>query len=335
LELHAEPRRELVVRYEPGRPSGRELPLDELVQLRDITMHVVEWPGQEPTLLFVHGSSGYGGRFTAWGETLAPERRVIAVDLRGHGHSDKPPSGYGVEDHVEDLLQLIASPALEQPIVLGHSLGGSIATFVAEAAGDSIGGLVLLDAVVGDQAFTESASLILNSQVPTLEQRFTSFDEYLLLWAAEDDGSQWTRWLARSARMDLAPRPDGTFRRRALRDALAAEWYSVAKRDALTSLSRVLAPVLVVHANAPLTLRAVAEPRWATEPYIDQRTVNDQLDAARDARLYVSEGQNHADLVTRPSAGVIEAVRAFAEKIRKRRGAPVGSAPIAVSQARW
>jgi pimeloyl-ACP methyl ester carboxylesterase len=244
---------------------------------------------------------------------------VVAVDLRGHGFSDKPPSGYGVHDHVDDLLQLIPALALARPIVLGHSLGGSLATFVAEAAGDTIGGVVLLDAVVGDQAFVESASRVLDGIGRTLDRRFTTFEEYQWFWAAEDDGSQWTRWLERSIRMELAPLPDGTLRRSALREALAAEWASVAERDALAALSNVTVPVLVVHADAPWTPRFAGERSpWANGPYIDHATVKAQLDAARDGRLFVSHGQHHSDLVRKPSPGVVEAVRAFAQEVGMR-----------------
>jgi pimeloyl-ACP methyl ester carboxylesterase len=316
-ELHAEPRHELAARYEPKQPTGRELPLDELVPLREITMHVVEWPGQDPAILYVHGSGMHALRFTAWGELLSPEVRTVAVDLRGHGYSDKPPSGYGVDDHVSDLLELIAALGLDRPIMFGHSLGGSIATFVAEAAGDTVGGLVLLDAVVGDQAFIESASVVLQPIAATLDHRF-GFEEYQSLWAEEDDGSQWMRWIARSARMDLAPLPDGTFRRRALRQALADEWASVAERDALSALSRVSAPVLVVHADAPWTVEVNANTRSPATPYIDHATVNAQLAAAHDARLYVSRGQHHSDLILRPNTGAIDAVREFAKELRRR-----------------
>jgi pimeloyl-ACP methyl ester carboxylesterase len=316
-ELHAEPRGELAARYEPERPPGRPLPLDELVTLREITMHVVEWPGEEPAILYVHGSGMHALRFTAWGELLSPEVRAVAVDLRGHGYSDKPPSGYGVDDHVTDLVELISALGLRRPILLGHSLGGSIATFVAEAAGDAVGGLVLLDAVVGDQAFIASASRVLQPIAATLDQRF-GFEEYLSLWAAEDDGSQWASWLDRSARMDLAPLPDGTFRRRALRQALADEWASVAGRDALSALSRVAAPVLVVHGDAPWVGAGEINAPWVKTPYIDHATVKAQLDAAHDVRLYVSRGQSHSDLVVRPSVGAIEAVRAFVEDTRVR-----------------
>jgi pimeloyl-ACP methyl ester carboxylesterase/DNA-binding SARP family transcriptional activator len=302
-ELRAEPRPELAQRYESERTVGRGLPLDELVPLRNITIHVVDWPGEEPAILGLHGSGGHAYWFTTWGETLAPEVRVIAVDLRGHGFSDKPPSGYTVDDHVEDILQLIAALALPKPILLGHSLGGSIATFVAAAAGDQIGGLVLLDAVVGDPVFVEAASVILDLAGPTLDQRFGSFEEYHALWGGVLDDSEWKHWLDRSDRMELAPLPDGTYRRRALRQALAAEWASVAQKDALEALSRVTAPVLVVHADAPW---------WADAPYLDQSTVRAQLAAARDSRLYIAHGQNHALVLRAPSPGLVTAVRTFA-----------------------
>ena len=89
-ELHAEPRAELALKYESSPPRGRSLPLDELVPLGKITMHALEWPGNEPTILAVHGSGGHAYRFRTWGDALSPGNRVIAIDLRGHGFSDKP-----------------------------------------------------------------------------------------------------------------------------------------------------------------------------------------------------------------------------------------------------
>jgi pimeloyl-ACP methyl ester carboxylesterase/DNA-binding SARP family transcriptional activator len=307
-ELHAEPRRELAIRFEGREPGGPGLPLDGLVPLREITMHAIEWPGREPAILGVHGSAGHAYLFRTWGEALSPEIRVVAVDLRGHGLSDKPPSGYTVDDHVQDLLDLIAALALPRPILLGHSLGGSITTFVAEAAGDRIGGLVLLDAVVGDRAFIDTAAIVRRYFDPLLDERFASFEAYQAYWNTEDD-SQWRRWLERSDRMDLAPLPDGTFRRRALREALAAEWASVAERDALEALSRVTVPVLVVHADAPFIDGRV---------YLDQATVEAQLAAARDALLCVSTGQHHSAVLRDPSESVLTAVRSFARDVGSR-----------------
>jgi pimeloyl-ACP methyl ester carboxylesterase/DNA-binding SARP family transcriptional activator len=306
-ELHAEPRRDLASRYEPSKTAGRGLPLDDLIPLREITMHVVEWPGDDPAIVYVHGSGGYAERFTSLGEELAPTVRVIAADLRGHGYSDKPPGGYGVDDHVRDLIELITVLGLHKPILLGHSLGGSIATFVAEAAGDRIGGLILHDATVGDQAFTQAgASFVVNEMGPLLERRFPTFEAYHAYWETEPVDSKWQRWIERSGRMALAPLPDGALRRRSLRQALVEEWASVAERDALAALANVTVPVLVVHADAG----------WPESPYLDEGTVRSQLTAARDSRLYVAHGLNHYDVLARPSPGLILALRAFAHDIR-------------------
>jgi DNA-binding SARP family transcriptional activator len=56
-ELHAEPRREIARRYEAGPPTGRVLPTDALVPLQNITMHIVDWPGNEPPIIAVPGSA--------------------------------------------------------------------------------------------------------------------------------------------------------------------------------------------------------------------------------------------------------------------------------------
>ena len=141
-------------------------------------MNAVDWRGEEPPILAIHGSAGHAYGLTALGEGLAPDVRFVAVDLRGHGFSDKPPTGYGVKEHVEDVLQLIDAIGLERPILLGHSIGGAIPTFAAEAAGDRVGGLVLFDAVVGDRRFVEGASFVVEAFGASLEQRFAAFDEY-------------------------------------------------------------------------------------------------------------------------------------------------------------
>jgi len=300
-ELHAEPQAKVAARYESREPRGPMLPIDELVPLREISMHVIEWPGHEPPLLAIHGSAGHAYGLTALGEHLAPEVRVLAIDLRGHGFSDKPPTGYGLDDHVEDVLQLIASLRLRRPVLLGHSIGGAVATFIAAALGDACGGLILLDAVVGDPTFVERASFVVGESGAALEHRFRTFGEYHDRWGHEPDQSVWGRWLERSDRMELAPLQDGTFRRRALRLALETEWASVAAADSLGELTRVLAPVLVVHATGP----------WIHGPYLDEETVRGQVVAARTARLFVAEGSSHSDVIRQPSAALLGAVRDF------------------------
>lgn len=89
-ELSAEPLPSLAARFETTSSSGPTLPREDLVPLREVTLHLVEWPGDEPTIVAIHGSAGNGHIFGALAERLAPTYRLVAPDLRGHGFSDNP-----------------------------------------------------------------------------------------------------------------------------------------------------------------------------------------------------------------------------------------------------
>src|SRR5579859_1374107 len=71
--------------------------------------------------------------------------RVVAVDLRGHGDSDKPHSGYSNREFNDDLIALCATLGLKRPVAMGHSFGGSNLLHLAAEHPDFLGGLVILD----------------------------------------------------------------------------------------------------------------------------------------------------------------------------------------------
>ena len=63
-------------------------------------------------------------------------QRVITVDLRGHGESDKPQQAYTVTGFAEDLVWLCRQLAVEKPVVVGHSMGGNVALELAASYPD-------------------------------------------------------------------------------------------------------------------------------------------------------------------------------------------------------
>lgn len=87
--------------------------------------------GPAPTAVLIHGTAT--DSMASWYLTLARPLaeagfRVIMYDLRGHGHSQRPPSGYRLDDFVDDLAGLLAALAVTGPVhLLGNSLGGTIA----------------------------------------------------------------------------------------------------------------------------------------------------------------------------------------------------------------
>jgi len=99
----------------------------------------------DPPLVLVHGMACDHTHLLPQLRHLSPHHRTIAVDLRGHGHSDKPRGAYTTEVFGDDLLFLFDRLGLDQPVLIGHSLGGSISLALAARHPDRVGALVLLD----------------------------------------------------------------------------------------------------------------------------------------------------------------------------------------------
>jgi pimeloyl-ACP methyl ester carboxylesterase/DNA-binding SARP family transcriptional activator len=304
-ELAAEPQPALLDRFERRRVGDRTLPREQLVPLKDVTLHIVEWAGGEPSILAVPGSAGIAHMFGVLAERLAGAYRLIAVDLRGHGFSDKPPAGYDLARHVADLSELMERLRLRRPVVIGHSAGGAVATFFAASA--DVAGLVLLEAMIGDRAFSENAAAHAAPVAAGLDKRYSSFDAYLTEWRARrapftDEAEKLAdRW----ARYALAPLPDGTYRQRALRTAVEAEWRSIVEADGLGALAAVACPVLIVQA---------LQPWFGGRPYFTRSIVEAQLKAARAATLVVAPDSDHGRLLRDPELGMVAAIRTFVRR---------------------
>ncbi len=110
----------------------------------------LEWGNPQGSIvLALHGWLDNAASFVPLAECLdLRHRRLIAIDLPGHGLSDHRPPGdnYHFMDYVQDVVALIES--FEQPVCLvGHSLGGAIASVVAAVVPARISRLILLDAL--------------------------------------------------------------------------------------------------------------------------------------------------------------------------------------------
>ena len=104
--------------------------------------------GGGPPLLLVHGW-GCDHTFMAPQFThFCGDQRVVTVDLRGHGRSDKPRQAYTIPAFAEDLAWVCRERDLEPPVVIGHSMGGAIALELAAEAPEQLAGIVLLDTAV-------------------------------------------------------------------------------------------------------------------------------------------------------------------------------------------
>ncbi|MGH8146064.1 MAG: alpha/beta fold hydrolase [Rhodanobacteraceae bacterium] len=109
----------------------------------------LQWgDAKAPPLLALHGWLDNAASFTRLAPLLAAHRRVIALDLPGHGHSAHLPERarrYHAVDQVDSVLDFADALGLDRFDLLGHSLGAGIATLTATAAPDRIKHLLLIE----------------------------------------------------------------------------------------------------------------------------------------------------------------------------------------------
>lgn len=121
-----------------------------------VKLYTVE-RGEGPPVLLIHG---FGTNTFTWrhiSPDLARDHRVIAVDLKGFGRSDKPfDERYAASDQAELLTELILERDLRKLTIVGHSFGGGVALLLALEADTRLKGriakLVLLDTIAYPQA---------------------------------------------------------------------------------------------------------------------------------------------------------------------------------------
>lgn len=114
-----------------------------------LRLSVRDHPGREPAVVALHGLASNA----RWWDLLAPRlapRRVVAVDQRGHGRSDKPDDGYDFASVVADAEGVARSLGLGPAVAAGHSWGASVALAWAAADPDGVPAVVCVDGGVGD-----------------------------------------------------------------------------------------------------------------------------------------------------------------------------------------
>lgn len=124
-----------------GRIRLGEVPLRTEIRLR-----YAERPGQEAEvpIVFLHGYADSWKSFASILAGLPVKRRALAIDMRGHGDSDKPEGRYAVNDFTEDLLAFMDALALQKVHLVGHSMGSLVAQAFAALHPGRVNRLVLV-----------------------------------------------------------------------------------------------------------------------------------------------------------------------------------------------
>ena len=110
-----------------------------------IRMHYAEQgPANGTPIILLHGYSDSWFSYSLVLSALSRDNRVYALDLRGHGKTDRPTSGYRMREMAADVVAFMDAKNIVRATVIGHSMGGFVAQQVALAAPKRVGHLVLV-----------------------------------------------------------------------------------------------------------------------------------------------------------------------------------------------
>jgi pimeloyl-ACP methyl ester carboxylesterase len=205
-----------------------------------------EWPGKGPAIVCIHGLTASHTCWESMTDILTPDYRVIAYDLRGRGDSDKPPKGYSVPIHSEDLAALLDHYGLKSVILFGHSLGANIGGYFASRYPQRVKKLVLVDGGIDVRAEIFDS---LGPAVNRLGIEFPSLPMFLeMLQSLPMFAGRWNDYLERYFRNDVEITPGGTVKPKAAKHAIEEEVANFARERFWVYHHKIKCPTLILRA---------------------------------------------------------------------------------------
>ncbi len=227
-----------------------------------LRLNTVTWGVGTPTVVMLHGLGDGAFVWNHIAPVLASQMTVVAVELRGHGDSPHDPEGrYQPETYAEDVFKTMrALIGGRRVILIGHSLGATVAIHVASLARDQVCRLALVD---GGPWLNPSALRHIHEQFlaqPWFHESPDSFAAQLQQRHPLSD----PRLLQAIAGRALRPLPSGGYELKCDRQLLAAER---APEDMLLweKLTAFVGPMLVVRGAGSAVLTRTGARRMADE----------------------------------------------------------------------
>ncbi|MGL4305416.1 MAG: alpha/beta fold hydrolase [Mycobacteriaceae bacterium] len=151
------------------------------------------------TVVFIHGllTDSLASYYFTLGPAFASEGiDVIMYDLRGHGRSERPATGYSLECFVSDLIDLLDVLEVKHPVhLVGNSFGGAIAFGAAAAHPNRVASVIAIEAEPPVRSWTKHMEKGLNQAKTYLPE------EEIIAWIAEQEGAHTARLAKNASKM--------------------------------------------------------------------------------------------------------------------------------------
>ncbi|GAB3866771.1 hypothetical protein GCM10028801_39420 [Nocardioides maradonensis] len=262
-------------------------------------LHALRWGAGPRVAVAVHGITANAMSWRAVAEALAPDRSLVAVDLRGRGRSRDLPGPYDGDQHARDLRAVVAATGAR--VLVGHSLGAYLVAGTAHRFPGIVDRLVLVDGGLplptppGADP-DELLALTLGPALDRLRVTYADEDAYVDFFRMHPAmGPYWTPAVEDYARYDALPVAGGV-RARAVEEAVR-----VSGRELLTRGAEIAAAISSLDVPTDLL---VAERGMFDQPggLLPDAAIEQAL--AQQPRLTLTRlaGTNHYTVLFDPSA---------------------------------
>jgi pimeloyl-ACP methyl ester carboxylesterase len=178
-------------------------------------------PQDGAPVVFLHGVSGSMRTYAWLTGAITEGRRIVRADLRGHGRSEHAPGAYTVDHYSEDVVEVLRETVGRPAVLVGHSLGGVVAWWVAQRHPELVVAAFLEDPPL---YMGEAAEHELNGAVPI----FRTILEIVARWKAQGIDAE-------AAAGELASAPFGSDRSRTAAEGLCDD-VPAARAEALLQM---------------------------------------------------------------------------------------------------
>ncbi len=227
-------------------------PLESRHQVNGVELCLFEWPGEGPPLFFAHATSFHA---RCWDKVIArlPGRHAFAVDMRGHGRSEKPAPPYHWRRFGEDVAVLARALDLRGAVGIGHSMGGHSVTLAAALEPERFAALLLVDATISSpERYAQRREPQGEHPAARRRSQWASADELFERFRVRPYPHWDPEVLRDYCDYGLLPAPDGQGFVLACPPAVEAATYAGSGDDIYKEIATIAAPVRVLRARDPI-----------------------------------------------------------------------------------
>ena len=265
-----------------------------------IHIHYLDSGTDKPLLILLHGVTANAHAFdglTAAG--LDDNFRIVSVDLRGRGLSDHPATGYTVEDHVGDVLDVMSHLGAADAYFCGHSFGAFVSMYIAANHPGKVKKLIILDAGI---RMNPRVGEMLGYRFSHLDTVYPSWKEYLAEIKAAPYNTFWDAAMTSYYRADVRPAAGGGVTPRPYLAHMVQASVGLSKIDWTELLPRIAADTLLIHAPENYNLG---------EPLLQDDGAQDTVKMIPHCRLITVPGNHQTMLYGQGAQEITAALNGF------------------------